>query len=277
MNLDGYATWKKAFYPSGLLAQESFAGVNGEPALGSQGYSAVASVYDDEGHLVSRTWTGLPGLTAYGYNTTNYIINGQYTADLYFSADGKPANGAEGYAAQRRRFDPDGTMILSAYFDADGKPACGIEGFARAEKTGSTVQYYDVTGAEIEIAGKLLAPILYVNYLLSAESVAAKNGLLPGDIIWQMGDFHYPQAFNEVRAGTRDTSKMEDGLAAKWKAVLKEADATPMDMVVIRKGQIIKLSIPALESNRLGVATKFRSILVTDFNSMMAKVAQASH
>ena len=271
----GYASYRQSYHPGGQLARVDYLGADGEKVLCENGFCTYYSDYDKDGLLQTRTWNGLPGLTAYQTETESYL-DGWKRSERYLSAEGRVVNNAIGYAQENIDRDEAGTLLRYVYLDANGKPAYGERGFVGAEYVSKAWKYYDASGQtmqDVEHGG--VRPVMYVGFLRSRDCVAAKSGLLPGDILWQMGDFSYPRVLAARWEKDDDYQTFKTHVYEAWKAALKPGQATPIRVVVIRARQVVELNLATVPAGGIGVNTNLRRLPVADYEAMASQCEQA--
>ena len=231
------------------------------------------------GNSAPRTWVGIPGLTPYQTCVESYQ-DGRKRTEHYLSASGALVNGAVGYAQASIDRDEAGEMLRVIYLDAAGKPAYCDRGYAGAEMVSKVPKYYDTAGHEMpNIEHGSVRPLLYITFLRSADCVAAKAGIQPGDILWQTGDVFYPTLLDGIWEKQDDFDTVRDELFAAWKAAL--ASPTPVRVSVIRGGNLVELSYPSLPPGGIGIRFGVRRVPNQDYDELVARFGKpqpaASH
>ena len=267
----GYATVLHAYTPSGLDLSTDYLDAQGKPRLCNSGYCSVYNEYDDRGGLRAATWAGIPGLTSEVTTTTTYR-DGLGRESRYFSADGKPVNCSLGYAWMKRDYDATGSLIRMEYQDAAGQPAYGILGFTKAEYVDKTLVYYDAAGKPMrDNDHSSTRPLLYVNFLRSADSAAARAGLQPGDLIWQLGDFSFPKEVAAVWKQHNTDDAARNVLNESWTAALGEAKGGPIHIAVLRQDRLIQFDLPEVPAGGVGMSLAFRRVPAFEYNGLVAR------
>ena len=271
-----FATIRHSYTPAGQDRRTEYRNVRGEPALCESGFWAVTSDYNNDGRLRLTTWFGLPGLTAEAAAATSYAygpyLDGLSREERYLSADGQPVDSALGYARMTKDYDDAGALIRIAYYDAAGQPAYGLLGFTKAEFVDKNLLYYDAAGKVMrDNDHRSTRPLLYVGFLRAADCVAARAGVQPGDLIWQIGDFSFPKEVATVwnRQDTDDAAR--NVLNASWKAALNAKGAGPIHVVVIRQGRRVEFDLPEVPAGGVGMSLSFRRVPTFEYDALVAR------
>ena len=266
-----YASCRRSYAPAGQTTRIDYGGVNDEKVLCDGGFCTYSADYGGQGELFTRTWVGLPGLTAFQTQNELYV-DGWVRSMKYLDADYRPVNNAGGTAAETLECDDAGALQRYAYFDAEGRPACGERGFVSANKVNGVWKYHDAAGVEIpDIEHDGVRPLLYVVFLRTPDCAAAKSGLQPGDLIWQLGDFYYPDIIEAIWKKDADFQTAKTHLFETWKAALGSELTLSRRLVVIRAGRLVELDLPAAPPGSVGVNSNLRRVPTRDYEDLVKR------
>jgi len=143
----------------GLVVRSTEIGPNGKEITLKNGVHAVAKTYDAESRPVRLTLLGeddepINGPDGYAYYLRDYEDwgNGNDTAQIYYSADGKPTLGRNGYSKLVGHFDEHGNNIEASFYGVDGKRTPYKDGYAiekrKFDDRGNVIEgnFFDING-----------------------------------------------------------------------------------------------------------------------------------
>ncbi len=140
---------RKSYSPGGLLMKSAKIGADGGEQIGKSGDASVASAYDEQFAIVSRTFLDARGHPINGsqhFASINYSHDkwGNIVSQVYLGEDGKPIANDDGFTRVDFRYDERGYNIEKLYFGADGAPTSPKLGCA------SLIMKPDERGNELE-------------------------------------------------------------------------------------------------------------------------------
>ena len=184
---EGFAKWTARFNARGNQVEQTYFGIDGQPALGPNALAGWASKFDVRGNRVETTYFGIDGQPAlrkegYARIVSDYDEKNLPTKTLYFDAAGKPVTGRvvvvsvrAGSQGQRLGLRPDD--VLAAY---EGEPITDWTSFIyrrRAERNrGRSPELRIVRGdatLKLKLSPGILGATLKDDCLPASKSVAA--------------------------------------------------------------------------------------------------------
>jgi len=280
----GVATYKKKFDDDGSWIEDACYDAHDNLVIGPYGNAKACIIRSKEGNYSESVNYDSGGkilfntLLGYAIKVDDNTKDG-VSVQSYLGPDRKLIRGPQGWAECRIEKDPQGEVIREEYFDENRQPAYCCDGYHRMEKKAGTLgekRYFDTSGHEIAdySNGKQMIGMIYIEQVVSLDTVGAHIGLQAGDILWQFGigswSLKTALVITQKEAPSDDLLKHVVG----FEAAVIQALKGPTRMVIIRNDSLIELSVPVLSINGLGIQLKPRYLPRSVYDSYISKIEQ---
>ena len=114
-------------------------------------------------------------------------------------------------------------------------------------------------------------PLFYVSFLSSADGAAARAGLQPGDVLWQVGSGYLPRDAAAVWLQHNNDEAACKALETSWQAALAPSGGGAVHVVVLRGNHQVELDLPATPAAKLGADIKLRRVPAFEYDALIAR------
>jgi YD repeat-containing protein len=302
----GFAEVIKAYDNLGNETETKFLGEDGKLVVGKEGYAILRQIYDEHSRIIEQSYYGedsnakskilyhadgrienlLLGpdgkpifnpLAGYAIKKMDRRQTGD-TITSYHGPDGELIMGPEGFAEVRIHWGEDGDPLSEAWFGPDSVPIVGPTGCHRIERIPASEsalpKCFDDQNREVQ--REPVVSVIFIAEITDIQQPAAKAGLQAGDVLWKYGNWTFVEAPRaaERSKGTEPGAILE-AVAKEFLAERDRASAQSVSMTVIRNGNPIMVTIPALHGKNLGTRLQDLTVPISRFEKWKAAITKS--
>jgi hypothetical protein len=258
--IPGAASVRYNLDSQGNEVEEDFYDAKDRPVIGPFGCAKETITRSDDGKI-DYSYFGPDGRSLFnrllGYARGQQIFrNDKLVRETYYSADGSLTNGPSGYAIHTIEADSTAQGEVEKFLDQNQRPTFGPGGYSKRQsrsvggKTENT--YFDANDRAMDHPENGVR-VLYISQISSMNAVAARIGILPGDILWRLGGWSLPKALERAQADAKKRDEIGDLLTASFMAAREITKKMPSHIEVVRDGRVVTLACPRLPDGLFGM------------------------